>query len=192
MAVRLRAVRGAVVAAATAATLVAGCSPGPASGPAVSPTGTSSSEPVATAPPAPDEGRPVALGEPVTLPSGAEGTLTLTVRDISVQASCPGRGVPTQQPELGHFVVLDVTVVAEGTDQPVHLPPGVFQLADGSGTLQQVSTTDASWSCFEDAELLPAFVPAGDPVTGKVVLDAAAPHGQVRCASGAAPLFWAY
>ncbi|PFG38716.1 hypothetical protein ATJ97_1202 [Georgenia soli] len=189
MAVRLTTVRGTVAAVATVAALVAGCSAGPA--PAPTPTGSGSPGPVPT-PSAPLGERPLATGESASLPSGTEGTLTLTVQDIDVVESCPGRGVPTAEPELGHFVVLDVTVSSDGTEEPVHLPPGAFHLADTSGALQRVSTTDASWSCFEDAELLPAFVPAGQTVTGKVVLDAASPHGQVRYPAGEETLVWAY
>lgn len=191
MAVRLMPARRAAAAIAAAAILLAGCSASPAPMPTSAPISTRTAEPAVT-PGAPDHEKPLEIGESASLASGTDGVLTLTVQEISVLDTCPGRGVPDQQPELEHFVVLDVTVVTSETDEPIAIPPGAFQLADGNGVLQRVSTTEASWSCFEDAELLPAFVPAGEPVTGKVVLDAASAHGQVRYAAGEEILLWAY
>lgn len=186
MAVRLTALRRAGAAVAGGVLLLAGCSS--ATPP---PTGETPAGPATTSSTAP-QARPVALGEPVKLGDDA-GALTLTVAQVSVLDSCPGRAVPTQEPELGHFVVLEVTAVAaEGSDEPVPLPPGAFQLADAGGTPQQVSTTEASWSCFEDADLMPAFVPPGEPVRGKLVLDAEAPHGQIRYGLGGEVLIWEY
>ncbi|GAA3509728.1 hypothetical protein [Georgenia daeguensis] len=183
MAVRLTAPRPLRAAVVAGVLLLAACStttaPPSAGGTPAGPATTSGAAP----------GRPVALGEPVSL--GGDGALTLTVREVSVLDSCPGRAVPTQTPELGYFVVLEVTAVA-GAHEPVPLPPGAFQLTDAGGTPQQVSTTEASWSCFEDADLVPPFVPPGDPVRGKLVLDSAAPHGLIRHGQGDDVLVWEY
>ncbi len=37
------------------------------------------------------------------------GTLELVLDSAEVVSSCPGRGVPTQEPSLGHFLVLELT-----------------------------------------------------------------------------------
>jgi hypothetical protein len=185
MAVRLTPLRPVGAAVVGGVVLLAGCSTTPA------PPSTGETPAPATTSVSATPGRRVALGEPVSL--GGDAALTLTVAEVSVLDSCPGRAVPTQRPELGYFVVLEVTAVAEeGADEPVALPPVAFQLADAGGALQQVSTTEASWSCFEDADLVPAFVPPGEPVRGKLVLDSASPHGQIRYGLGDEAVVWEY
>jgi hypothetical protein len=187
MAVRLTVLRWAGVAVVAAAPVLTGCSSEP-----TSPPTSAAADPATTATGAAAE-RPVALGESVSLTLEDGGSLTLTVEEISVLESCPGRATPIQEPELGHFVVLEVAAVAEaGAPETVPLQAGAFQLADETGAPQRVSTTDASWSCFDDADLVPAFVPPGEPVHGKIVLDSASPHGSVLYPLGEETLTWEY
>lgn len=132
------------------------------------------------------------VGDPVEAPVG-EGSpilLSLTVDEVRVLQSCSGRAEPTQRPDFGQFVVLEVTAVlqASGTE-PSDLPPDArtyaglgaerFRIFDTEGAVQEITSTDASWACFEDSELLPAFVDVGQTVSGYVVLDSASPHGAV-------------
>jgi hypothetical protein len=118
-------------------------------------------------------------------------TLIVTVEDISVVPTCPGRAVPVQEPSLGHFVVLDVTASLEpvgpgsGGEQPyAGLGAERFRLVAPNGAVQDVSSTEESWACFEPLELLPGFVDAGETVSGLVVLDSADQHGAVVFSAG--------
>lgn len=141
----------------------------------------------------------VALGEAAEVP--AQGTpgaiLRLTVTDIAVATTCPGRGEPVQAPRHAYFVVLDVRAAydpaADAGSAPHYLPTAVDRLrvADRDGVVQEVSTTDASWACFEPADLLPPFVDAGSVVTGTVVLDSETEHGWVVL-EGPPVLRWAF
>lgn len=132
------------------------------------------------------------------------GTLGLVLDSVDLVSSCPGRGVPTQEPSLGHFLVLELTAtlargaeIANGTQTPgeLYAPLGaeMFRVAAPDGTLQPISSTTESWECFEDAELLPAFVDEGDTVSGKLVLDVVTEHGQVSYAPRvAADWYWEF
>lgn len=141
--------------------------------------------------------RLVRIGETVSIPF-EDGSLSLTVEQITVSQTCPGRAVPTQEPELGQFVVLEVSAAADqgggarSTNAAVPLLSDAFQLADASGELQRISTTGASWSCFEDAELVPPFVAVGESVHGKIVLDSVTPHGRVLYRLADEILVWEY
>lgn len=131
---------------------------------------------------------------PIAAPSG---NLRLTVDSIAVMESCPGRGTPTQEPVFGHFVVLEVTAsraapedeAAAGADEPGYVGLGAerFRIAGPDGTVQEITSTQASWACFEDAELLPAFVDVGRTASGKVVLDSASEHGSVVFSQESSP-----
>lgn len=134
----------------------------------------------------------VSPGEEVTAAVDDQtATLTLTVEDVSVVPTCPGRAAPVQKPSLGHFVVLDVTAALErvGPDSSGGRPyAGLgaerFGLVAPDGTTQDVTSTEASWACFEPSELLPPFVDAGESVSGLVVLDSVSDHGAVTFAAG--------
>ena len=130
-----------------------------------------------------------AVGQLVATPVDVEAgtTLALTVRDIRVVDTCPGRGQPVQSPTLGQFVVIDVAaeLVAEGGEDPAQVPSYAglgaerFGIVDPDGVAQEVSVTDASWACFEDEEILAAFVEAGQGVSGLVALDSRTDHGTI-------------
>lgn len=170
------------VAAATLA--VAGCSvPGPSDGASgEAPTTTSGpGRPTGTAPAAPAE-----VGDPVTTTLAGGETLTVTVDAVAVTTLCPGRANPSQAPDHGYFVVLDVTARLDppGGDAPTEptvLPISAeeFSVLAPDGTPQEIASTDASWACYQDAELLQPFLVEGQTGTGKVVLDARTPHGRV-------------
>jgi hypothetical protein len=134
----------------------------------------------------------VTVGDQVETPvnEGSAVVLSLTVDDIQVLESCPSRAAPTQSPTLGHFVVLAVTATLRAPETALEdLPPDEqtyaglgaerFRIFDPAGTVQETTSTDASWACFEDSELLPAFVDVGQTVSGNVVLDSQSPHGTV-------------
>lgn len=132
---------------------------------------------------APEPMRTVPLGEAVRgSPAGLPGAeLTLTLEAVDVMETCPGRSEPVQTPERGYFVILEVTATLTSPDETAVAPLGAenFALRDSEGRAQAISSTDASWACFEDAELLPPFVDTSAPVSGKVVLDSRTAEGYV-------------
>jgi hypothetical protein len=148
---------------------------------------------------------PVREGEQVWAPVGGESghTLILTVRSVTVEQTCPGRGRPTESPSFGVFVVLDVTATLEGEDGEVQtatpgepsvvVPLGAetFRVVAPDGTVQEISSTEASWACYDRADLAPPFVAPGEVATGKVVLDSATGHGTVVYRLGEGP-GWAW
>lgn len=155
-------------------------------------------------------------GEQVRAPVGGESghTLILTVRSVTVEQTCPGRGQPTQSPSFGVFVVLDLTATVEGDgdegdgdegddggevqsatpgDPSVVVPLGAeaFRVVAPDGIVQEISSTEASWACYDAADLAPPFVAPGEVATGKVVLDSATEHGTVVYRLGEGP-GWAW
>lgn len=120
----------------------------------------------------------VAQGQPVEV-TFEYGTLELVLEDVEVATTCPGRATPTQAPAFGHFVILHVTAAFSGDGSYAPISAEMFSLATSEGAGQVVSSTDASWACLEDDELLPPFVDEGDSVTGRIVLDSRTDHGRV-------------
>ncbi len=155
----------------------------------------------------PIAGSPLAVreGEQVRAPVGGESghTLALTVRSVTVEETCSGRGRPTQSPSFGVFVVLDLTATLEGGggevatatpgERSVVVPLGAetFRVVAPDGTVQEISSTEASWACYDAADLAPPFVAPGEVATGKVVLDSATEHGTVVYRLGEGP-GWAW
>jgi len=133
----------------------------------------------------------VPLGQPVEVAMDG-AVLRLTLESVAVVTECPGRAAPVQQPVFGHFVVLHIAASVTESYAPVGAE--LFRITAPDGRTQSVSSTDASWACFEPAELLPAFVDAGEPVSGVVVLDSATEHGTVSYNSpgGANGWFWSF
>ena len=61
-----------------------------------------------------------------------------------------------------------------------------FLIVGPDGAMQEVTATDASWACFEDIELLPAFIDVGETASGnRSVLDSRSEHD--RSFSGRRP-----
>lgn len=140
---------------------------------------------VTTPPVATSEGPAVSpLGAPVALAAADGREVFVTVESVDVAATCPGRSEPTLRAELGFFVVLDVAVrVAETpmstTADALPISAEDFAVVDADGTRQPISSTQTSWACFEDSELLEPFVAAGVTAQGNVVLDSRSRHGVV-------------
>lgn len=177
---------------------------GPAHGPGASPTepqGSPSASPTLLLSVRGNEVVPIGEPAAMTVATGdSPGTLDLTVHGLEVITECPGRGAPVQAPSQGFFLVLDVTAdfEADGTATPApdaFAPLGAeaFGIASPDGTVQEVTSTEASWACFEDDELLPPFVGVGESVSGKVVLDSASEHGAVfYVPEGAVGVEWVF
>lgn len=184
-------VRGLGALALAVALLAAGCDAAPTEAPPPATTmATTPSTPSSTTTSPPGVRAVVPLGEAVSVPMEA-GTLLLTVTAIDLTDTCPGRAAPTQQPEYRHFVVLDVTARFDGTEGHLPLGADLFRVASPEGTVQAISTTDASWACFPDGELLPPFVDAGEEVSGRIVLDSLTAHGSVGFARPSGdPQWW--
>ncbi|PFG38715.1 hypothetical protein ATJ97_1201 [Georgenia soli] len=120
--------------------------------------------------------------------AGSAATLfELTVLDVDVSRTCPGRGV-TPVPEHGHFVTVDLRAhmaaqmaheVPPGTDTFLPLMPEAFQIVGPDGTVQDTVVSGSAWACFDDDALAPPFVEPGESVAGKVVLDSRTASGTV-------------
>jgi hypothetical protein len=139
-----------------------------------------------------------AIGEEVGVRLGDGLTLYLTIEALTPAAACRARVAPTQTPSGDVFLVLDVTARlaadaprSDGSFAP--LAAEQFRIVRPDGSVQVVTSTEASWACFEDDELLPPFLDAGDIRRGKVVLDSSTPHGLLVFAPGGAPGWeWAF
>lgn len=141
------------------------------------------------------------LGEPagLTLAGSDMAYFEITVNDITVLTDCPGRGLDVT-PEYGYFVVVDVTATMSADVAGV-VPggPGLFMpvTADafdvvGSGAVGDPTLTDASWACFDAAELAAPFVGVGETVDGLVVLDSAVPAGTLVYAPAGTGWEWQF
>lgn len=111
----------------------------------------------------------------------------LTVLDVNVSRTCPGRGV-SPVPEHGHFVTVDLRAdmaaqmtdqLPPGTDAFLPLVPEAFQIVGPDGTVQDTVVSGSAWACFDDGALAPPFVEPGESVTGKVVLDSRTASGSL-------------
>lgn len=192
---RLRSVLGGTLAAAILASggacAASGSGNGPGGGNTVAPS------------PSPGGAEVVAPGEQVT--TAIDGyTLRFTVDAVTVVDACPGRGTPEQVPANEVFVVLDVRAALEGagaaatdasTGEDLAVPLGaeVFRILAPDGATQVLTSTDASWACYDEAELAPPFVGPGEEAAGLVVLDSETEHGAVTYAPAGEPGWeWAF
>lgn len=195
MAVRpvTRAALRSVLAGAIAVAALAACATTPGTGSSSTAPGTPDTA-TATQTPAP---RQVAVGEPIRVQLDEGGSLVLVLEAIATAADCPGRGVPVQLPSQAFFVVLDLTASFEPDGSlPADrqfAPTGaeVFRITGPDGVVQAISSTDASWACFEDPELLPPFMDSTNEVEGKVVLDSRTDHGTVTY-GGSTGWYWSF
>lgn len=128
----------------------------------------------------------VSVGEVIDVPVGDDDglTLRLSVQTTTVLSECPGRADPRQLPENGHFLVLDLTAEltsdVSATGDPLGyavLGPQDFSVVAPDGSVDDFTSTKASWACYEDADLMPPFLDVGDTATGKIVLDVASDRG---------------
>ncbi len=139
------------------------------------------------------------LGEPagLTTATGEGVYFEITVRDIAVRTSCPGRGVQAP-PRHGYFVVVDlqasmsdkVEEVVGGADVFMPLTADAFAVVAADGTRTTATLTDASWSCFEDDALAAPFVGPGETTSGSVVLDSPVASGTLVYAPGGVGWEW--
>lgn len=129
------------------------------------------------------------MGDEVRIPIGdSGGTLVLVLEAITTAQECPGRAAARQVPSQSVFVVLDLRAAVEGSPEAPFAPTGaeMFRVSGPDGLVQAISSTEESWACFEDADLLPPFVDAGSTASGKVVLDSRTDHGAVTYGATAA------
>jgi len=140
----------------------------------------------------------VPVGQAVDVPIDG-GTLRLVLVSVDVTTSCPARGVPTQEPSFGYFVVLEVSAAVEvdaatqAKDLVAPIGADVLRLTSPDGTPQLTSNTDASWACFDRDKLLPAFVDSSSPQKGIVVLDSRTAHGTVTyLPEGDSDWYWSF
>lgn len=142
------------------------------------------------------------FGEPagLTVVGSSRAYFEITIEDVRPTTSCPGRGVSVA-PEHGYFLVVELTAsvsedvssaVAGGENLYMPLTADAFDLASGDGPIETQTSTDASWACFEDADLAPPFVGAGESVGGIVVLDSHLDTGTLVYAPGGAGWEWEF
>lgn len=121
------------------------------------------------------------LGEPagLTIEGSDTSYFEVVVEDVSVRTSCPGRGVHTA-PLRGYFVVVELssTMNADVSQLPgggseVFMPlvAEAFQIIGPQGQEVPPGPTDASWACFENADLAAPFIGPGESTAGLLVLD---------------------
>jgi len=115
----------------------------------------------------------------ITLPDSDAAAIQFTVTEITPAFTCTAPDALS--PENGEFVAvamnftLSADYLGRMTDgAPLHMSQSDWMgfLADDGGT--QVINTDAGNSCIPAAEQLPADFPAGENVSGTVVLDMSA------------------
>lgn len=168
------------------------------------PTSAGSTSPSPTAegsdpaPPTPEGPEPIAaLGEvfELTAPGGGEPWFTLTVTEVSVQATCPSRGAEIP-PESGAFVVASVTaeLSADAPEPTMPLLPPALSIGPEEGRPPTIVATEASAGCYDREALLPPFLSPGERVEGLVVFDVDLPGGAITYTQpGGEQLFaWAY
>ena len=130
------------------------------------------------------------VGEPAGLvTAGAErASFQITVEDITVRQTCPGRGVALA-PERGYFVIIEIeaSVAADaspgGRDLFMPVVADSFDVVGTDGT-SLAGPSEASWGCYEDDELAAPFVGSGETTAGLVVLDSAVAQGRLVYAPG--------
>lgn len=125
-------------------------------------------------------------GDPVVVTGYEDDNLeaaTFVVKSVEVDPTCTNAYV--QEPENGHFVVLEIEVetakepdFTEATYGSFYVGSGAFKVIAKNGTT--VNEVDGSgYSCFDQAEQLPGNLGAGERATGKVVLDVPSAEGVI-------------
>lgn len=103
----------------------------------------------------------------------------VVVEDVSVRTSCPGRGVRVA-PLRGYFVVIELSSTMDanvsrlpggGADVFMPLVAEAFHIIGPEGQEVPPGPTEASWACFENADLAAPFVGPGESTAGLLVLD---------------------
>lgn len=116
------------------------------------------------------------VGDTAVIQSSAEETLVeFTVNSITADPKCTAPRA--DEPENGHFLVLDVDVeTQQGMEDVLYnefqLNPYSFKMIDEKGkTTNADFNTGPAYSCFPDSDQLPDQIGDAETASGKVVLD---------------------
>lgn len=142
------------------------------------------------------------FGEPagLTAAEGDRAYFEITVRGVRAITDCVGRGVHLP-PENGYFVVVDLTASVRGdvglvldgaSEMFMPLTADAFEIVSDDGLVHVETQTDAAWACFDDSDLSPPFVGAGETASGLVVLDSPVPSGTLVYAPGGRGWEWRF
>lgn len=139
------------------------------------------------------------IGEPasVTVPNQAEDDLvSFAVQEITADPACTNQYA--QEPENGHFVAIDIAAETGpanlfeeyyyGTD--FSFSNGLWKFVAPNGTTANNVSSGPSFSCFDQAEMLPATIGPGEKVTGKVLLDVPNSQGTIIFSDVASDAGW--
>ncbi len=136
------------------------------------------------------------VGEWAGLKNYDDVTVDFRFTAIDVDPECTGEYV--QEPERGHFIVLNVEVE---TYKALADSDGTFQLAgnyfktigkDGITSIDG-NTSPASYSCFPESEYLPGDLGPSEKAKGKMVLDTSDTSGVLIYSHGPGPGWeWKY
>ena len=170
--------------------LLAGCGSSPGAQPSMPDVAPASSAPPAAATPSssafgPAQTSPRGLlvkkvGQPAGFSNpGGEVTATFVVDKITVDGRCTGEFA--EQPENGHFVILDIrveTTAAMRENDGVQINPMDFSVIGPDGVTESQLSTAAAGQCVDLTDTLqPQRYTPASKYRGKLVLDTAHPAG---------------
>lgn len=115
---------------------------------------------------------------------------TLDVESVSAQETCPARvGEKSLTSTNGTFLYVKVTAALDeqihqsvpGSNEEMFLPlvAEAFSVTGADGTVHEAVSSETSWGCLSEDELLPAMVNPGQTQHGIVVLDSPVTEGTV-------------
>lgn len=127
-----------------------------------------------------------------------EQLASFVVNAIEVDPVCTAPRAAENPPENGHFIALDVSIetfeaLGKNDYPPFSLNPASMKVIAPNGTTSNASlNTSAAWSCFDDAQIIPASgLGPAEKVTGKLVLDSEVASGVLVITDGG-PNGWEY
>jgi hypothetical protein len=116
------------------------------------------------------------VGDTAVIQSLAEDTLAeFTVNSITLDPKCTAPRA--DEPENGHFLVLDVDVeTQQGMEETLYgefqMNPYFFKMIDEDGKTDNAEfSTGPAYECFPEDDMLPQMIGDAERASGKVVLD---------------------
>lgn len=104
-------------------------------------------------------------------PAPADAVVTMTLLEARAGGECPSRAGPDST-LTGDILILTVHArVAPGAEEVVNTSPERFRATDSRGE-PAGGFSPVLWECFDDADLLPMLLSAGEEGSGYVVIEA--------------------
>lgn len=170
----------------------------PSVAPAAAETAATNNVPTPTAPSRSDRGNLIKdVGVAASSSIDGEEIVSFVVSSIEVDPVCSGAlAEPAQN---GHFVVMSLeaqttAALAKDVNPQFSFSSGNWKVIAENGTTQnQFASSQASFSCLDDAERFPISMGPAEKATGKIVLDVVSPSGTLVLHSGSgAGWEWSY